>query len=252
MRLLLTGLNGTLAPKLAEVAQSRGHHVIAWDRKRWPPDDADACVAAWRALAPDAVVHLAMGGADWAGTIARAAADAGLPFVFTSTAMVFDHQPDGPHDVAGLRNASDDYGRSKIASEDAVRAAHPGACIARIGWQIDADARGNNMLAHLDQQQARDGAVAASRAWRPACSFMADTALALLDLLEQRQAGVVHLDSNATEGHAFDAVVRALQAQFARSAWQVRVHEDYRHDQRLVGGPWTLPPLSLRLPELRG
>ena len=55
--------------------------------------------------------------------IARLAAATDLPFLFTSTAMVFDHEPDGPHRPADPRTARDDYGRMKIASEDAVLAA---------------------------------------------------------------------------------------------------------------------------------
>lgn len=250
MKLLVTGHSGTLAPKLLRAAAARGLDVCRWDRERWPTDAPDTFAAAWRELQPDAVLHLALGPVAWAQALAAQAARAALPFVLTSTAMVFDHATAGPHGVDDARSARDDYGRYKIAVEDAVRGAHAEACIARIGWQIDADARGNNMLAHLDAMQARDGEVAASSAWLPACSFMDDTAGALLDLALSRQASVVHLDSNAGEGHAFDAIVRALQRAFARDAWRVRVHEDYRHDQRLVAGPVALPPLSARLPRL--
>jgi hypothetical protein len=44
--------------------------------------------------------------------------------------------------------------------------------------------------------------------------------------------------------------VAALQQQFGRAHWRLRVHEDYRHDQRLAGGPVRLPPLAARLPVL--
>ena len=73
----------------------------------------------------------------------------------------------------------------------------------RIGWQIDAgvngQALGNNMLAHLDDWQRREGRIAASTLWRPACSFMADTAEVLLGFVERQVPGVVHVDSNAHE-----------------------------------------------------
>ena len=36
--------------------------------------------------------------------------------------------------------------------------------------KIDERAQGNNMLAHLDQWQVRDGRIGASRAWRPTCA----------------------------------------------------------------------------------
>ena len=52
-------------------------------------------------------------------------------------------------------------------------------------------------------------------------------------------------------GHSFDRIVAALQAQYQRQHWQIRVHSDYVHDQRLVGGGRQLPRLSERLGSLR-
>jgi dTDP-4-dehydrorhamnose reductase len=250
MHLLITGLTGTLAPHLARHAEARGWRVSGWDRRTLPVDDSPAAQAALEALAPDAIAHLAIGGVPWSALLARHAAARALPFVFTSTAMVFDHVPDGPHDVGDARTAKDDYGRGKIACEDAIRQAHPGAVIARLGWQIDAAAVGNDMLAELDRWQARDGRVLASRRWTPACSFMDDTAAALAALVERPVAGTCHLDANAADAWTFDRVAEALKRRFDR-AWHV-VPDDsegaYRHDQRLVGGPVRLPALSSRLP----
>ena len=244
LRLLITGLTGTLGPVVATAAQAQGHTVLVADHRAPGFDWA----ATWARLQPDGALHLGMTDADTSGLLARLAAQAGVPFLFTSTAMVFDHEPDGPHHPDDDRNARDDYGRMKRASEDAVRAGHPGASIARLGWQIGPGAQGNTMLAALDRWQAQQGEVAVSRAWRPACSFMDDTAAALLSLLAV--PGVHHLDANAQEAWTMADIAAALQAAEARRAWQLRVHEDYRHDQRLLGGP-ALPPLSTRLPALR-
>jgi dTDP-4-dehydrorhamnose reductase len=248
MKLLITGLNGTLAPVLARAAQSRGLQVLAWPRDRVGPDDAAAGAAFLARERPDAVAHLAMGSADWAARLAQHAAEHALPFVFTSTAMVFHHQPDGPHAITDPCNAQDDYGRYKRQCEEAVQSAHPQAAVVRLGWQIDPSQAGNNMLTALDGWQATRGEVAASRLWRPACSFMADTAQALLALLQRGEGGVHHVDSNADEGHDFHSLVRALQQTFGRHAWQVRADDAYVHDQRLQGGGALVPPLSARLP----
>lgn len=245
MKILVTGLGGTLAPRLAEAARAAGHEVVGWDRAVVDPEDEAASQAWLSTVAPDAIAHLGMGSARLAGWLAARCER----FVFTSTAMVFDHEPDGPHDVADERTAKDDYGRYKIACEDAILAASRTAAIARIGWQIDPTQPGNNMLMALDGWQQREGSVAASRAWTPACSFMADTAAALLGLLQAPLPGVHHLDSNAGEAWRFDEIARALAGRFGRD-WQVVPHEDYRHDQRLVGGSLQLPPLSTRLPSL--
>ena len=252
MRLLITGLSGTLAPRLAPLAEAAGWRILGWDRRDVPADDGTQA-RAWLARArPDAIAHLAIGDAAWAGLLAAHAQERDIPLLFTSTAMVFDHNPDGPHDVAAARTARDDYGRGKIACEDAIRRANPGATIARLGWQIDDRATGNNMLAELDRWQARDGCIVASARWTPACSFMADTCEALLALLTTRHEGIVHLDSNAAEAWRFDQVVVALRTRFERD-WVVEADRSdaaYAHDQRLVGGAVALAGLSTRLPSL--
>ncbi len=247
MRLLITGLNGTLAPQLAHAAADSGIDVVAWDRTRVDPTDPIACKSWLNAARPQAIAHLAMGSADWATLLAEHAAERDIPIVFTSTAMVFHHEPDGPHAADDPPNAQDNYGKYKLACEQAVLLSNPDACVARIGWQIDPLQAGNNMLMALDAWQERDGYVAASQTWRPACSFMTDTTQALIGLLKTRAVGVVHLDSNALEGHSFDHIVAAMKLAFTRPAWQLRVNQDYRHDQRLIGFEDLMPPLSARL-----
>ena len=246
VKLLLTGLRGSLAPRVAEAAAAAGMEVNGWNRERVPPEDQAACRAWLDAQDFDAIAHLAMGSAEWSGLLAAHAAARGLPFVFTSTVMVFDAP--GPHAPDSERTDSTDYGRYKIACEDAVRVANPEAAIVRIGWQIDGQRPGNNMLRALDEWQAKEGRVAASRAWVPACSFMTDTAQALLGLLQQPRPGIHHLDSNAADGLSFDRVAQGLKKRFGREAWRIEVHEEYRHDQRLVGGTIVMPTLSERLP----
>jgi dTDP-4-dehydrorhamnose reductase len=163
--------------------------------------------------------------------------------------MVFHHDPDGPHAPGDARTAQDDYGRYKRDCEDSVLSAYPEASVVRIGWQIDGEQAGNNMLVALDAWQREQGRVSASTLWRPACSFMGDTAEALVRLLLAPRAGVQHLDSNAVEGHTFYAIACALRDAFGREAWQVEPNQDYAHDQRLIGG-LLVPPLSARLPAL--
>ncbi len=254
MKLLITGLSGTLAPHLARLANQRGWQVQGWPRQEVPADASPAAHEALYGWAPDAIAHLAMGSSEWAAVLAEYAAQRGLPMLFTSTAMVFNHHPDGPHRVEDQPNALDGYGQSKIACEDRVRAACPAVAIARLGWQIDPLAQGNNMLAELDRWQAREGRVRASAHWLPACSFMSQTSAALLQLIERPLAGTFHLDANAQQAWRFDQIVQALARQFNRD-WHIEADSSesaYRHDQRLVGGGLTLPPLSEALPALLG
>jgi hypothetical protein len=60
-----------------------------------------------------------------------------------------------------------------------------------------------------------------------------------------------HVDSNAEEGHNFAQIAQALKVTFNRNAWDILVHDDYAHDQRLLGGNILVPPLSARLASLR-
>ena len=248
MKLLITGLNGTVAPWVGREAESRDWEVVGWDRDAVDPANEAAALAFLRAEAPDAIVHLAMGAESWAGQLAGFARLHGVHMVFVSTAMVFDASSGGPHRPRDPRTAKDDYGQYKIRCEDAVLTACPSATVARIGWQIAADAVGNNMLRHLDEQHARDGRIRASSAWRPACSFMSDTAAALCDLVQEGTGGPVHLDSNALDAMTFDQVVQRLGKKFERD-WVVEVTQDYVHDQRLLNesGGSMLPALSVHL-----
>jgi dTDP-4-dehydrorhamnose reductase len=251
MKMLLTGLSGTLAPVVARSAAAHGIKVVGWNRSAVAPDDASASHAWLEAQRPDMIGHLAVGSVEWARLLAMYASEHSVPLLFTSTAMVFHNVPDGPHLIGDERNAQDPYGQYKRECEDAISSSCAHACIARIGWQIDPLQPGNNMLLALDQWQAKEGRVSASRAWRPACSFMEDTATALLNLLRAPVPGVTHIDSNADEGYDFASIARALKHVFERDAWTIHQTEDYVHDQRLAGGGDLVAPLSSRLQPLK-
>ena len=187
VRILVTGMSGTVAPRFAGLARSAGHEVEPWVREDVSPNDADACQHFLDDQDPDAIVHAAFGAETWAGLLADHARRRGIPFVFTSTTMVFAPRPDGPYTISSPRTATDEYGAYKIRCEDAVWEANPDAMVARLGYQIDPDGVGNTMVAHTDAQQAADGSVRASRRWIPACAFLDDTAAALLSLVSDPQ-----------------------------------------------------------------
>ncbi len=244
---LVTGLGGTLAPVLADGLRARGLEIAGWDRQRVPPEDPAACTGELDRLRPAMVLHLGLGSESWAGCLAGWCAGRGVPFLFTSTAMVFDRDPDGPHRVSDPRTAKDDYGRYKIRCEDAISAASATAIVARIGWQIGGGRGGNNMLEALWRMAETDGVIRASTAWRPACSFMADTAEGLIRLVEDGRPGVHHLDSNAHDALSFHDIVLRLRARH-RADWRVEAVDDYVHDQRLLDEERRLPDLSGTLP----
>ena len=91
------------------------------------------------------------------------------------------------------------------------------------------------------------GVIRASSVWLPACSFMHDTAAALMELMRMGEPGVFHADSNVADALDFCTIAHRLDA-LHRAGWQIEATDDYRHDQRLIDVRLTLPPLSDRLP----
>ncbi|WP_151526087.1 sugar nucleotide-binding protein [Serinicoccus kebangsaanensis] len=246
---LITGLNGTVAPKVAERLVQLGGDVVGWDRGAVPPDDVAAGEAYLAAVRPAGIFHLGMGAEAWAGRLAGYARDHAVPIVVTSSVSVFGDapdDPDGPFRPDDAPTARDDYGSYKARCETAVREAHPEAVVARIGWQADPEGLGNNMVAQLAAQaDAAGGLVRASRLWRPATSWMADTAAALVALAASDRSGTVHLDSNAADGWTFPEIVRYV-ARHTGHAWTVEEHEELDHDTRLIGDEDLIAPLSAR------
>ncbi|MBD1389361.1 sugar nucleotide-binding protein [Neiella sp. HB171785] len=245
-RVLVTGLNGTLAPILAEAFGAVGISVIGWDRLRYPTDDWTVLEDFWSDYQPQACCHLGMGSPHWAGQLAAMCQRDGLPMLFTSTAMVFDASVNGPYHTSSPANPQDDYGRMKLASEHAVVAAYPDAIIARLGWQIHHRRGGNTMYEALSQQMEKNGKITASNAWIPATSMMSDTADALVALLLQGQRGLFHLDSNAVDQLDFADIVKRLNDKL-NAGWTIEVDQSYRHDQRLLDSRAVMPKLSSRL-----
>ncbi len=245
VRVLLTGMNGTIAPRLGEHARRAGHEVVAWRRDEVPPDDPRACRTFLAATSPDAVVHLAFGAESWAGLLSGESARRGIPFVYTSTAMVFATPPDGPYATSAPRNADTDYGRYKARCEDAVRSASGEAMVVRLAYQIDPGGEGNNLVAHVDAAASGGRDVPASTRWIPAVAFLDDTAAALLSFVVDPAPGVHHLDANADTAWTYLDVLTALRAELGRT-WSIVATDHPAHDQRLAGS-WRMPGLDTRL-----
>ena len=178
-KILITGMNGTVAPVLAEELRRRGSEVAAWDRAVVSPDDREAVARFIRDVKPSALVHCAMGSPQWAEDMAQLCAEEGCKFLYVSSASVYGTQQQGPFTVEDKPEPSDDYGRYKLECEQRVRAANDQAIIVRIGWQIALRRGGNNMVEHLARKQEEQGHITASTEWFPACSFLEDTARAL-------------------------------------------------------------------------
>ncbi|MEM1055367.1 MAG: sugar nucleotide-binding protein [Bacteroidota bacterium] len=233
MRALVTGTNGTVAPVVVDAFREAGAEVLAWDRAEHPPDCAASVRQSIAQVAPDWVLHLATGPEEWAGWIAEACAAQGRRMLFTSSVSVFAPRNEGPIPPEAEPDATDDYGRYKARAEALVREAAPDAVLARLGWQIG-ETPGSNTMTDWLYRHAEAGPVEASTRWLPACSWLLDTAAALVALVERAEGGTYHLDGN--QGLSFHEITRRLSARLGLGAEIVATDE---------------PVMDLRMPDPR-
>lgn len=148
MKLLVFGKTGQLAQEL--LLQGSAHEITALGRDEADLSDPTACVALITASDAEAVINAAAYTAvdkaedeeslatvingDTPGAMARACAAKGVPFLHVSTDYVFEGSGEKPwtsSDPVAPQNA---YGRSKLAGEEAVRAAGGTHVILRTSW----------------------------------------------------------------------------------------------------------------------
>ena len=155
MSILVFGKSGQLARELALL-----EGVTCLGRDQADLSDPKACAETIRQARPQAVINgAAYTGVDKAedeealasringaapDAMARACADLDIPFVQVSTDYVFDGSGETawqPEDTTAPINA---YGRSKLAGEEAVRAAGGTYAILRTSWVVSC--HGNNFV----------------------------------------------------------------------------------------------------------
>lgn len=259
MKVLLTGLRGTIGRALDAHLRACGDTVVGWDRAQVAITDYHAMESFVRREQPAALVHLAIASQpsgrpneswsvnyEWASELAWITRILDLPFVFTSTAMVFSDRARGPFTLESVPDAEAGYGYEKRRAEERVQRQNPAARIVRLGWQIGEEPGSNNMLDYLEREARTQGVVRASRRWLPATSFLADTAAALRQLFSA-PSGLYMLDANPR--FSFYQIARALSRRHG-DRWRIEPTDDFVYDQRLLDPRLTIPSLAQRLPEL--
>ncbi|MGP1345137.1 MAG: sugar nucleotide-binding protein [Phycisphaerales bacterium] len=261
-RVLVTGSSGTVGSALCAALRERGDEPIGWDRTSAPPGDERAGAALLDRIRPDAIAHLAVPstgtgvpdegrlvGVRWTRALAEACAQRDIRFLYTSTVMVFTDDAHGPFSIDSEPDAREGYGAEKLAGEREALEANPRALVARLGWQIGDGPEGNNMVAFMAAKSRDEGIVRASRLWKPAMSFVGDTARALIWLLDQ-PGGVYLLDGNRA-GHTFDRIARAVSDDLHNSAYTIEPDDSFEYDQRMIDERVPIAQLEERLRSLR-
>ncbi len=255
MNYLVTGVNGTVGAALKRQLLANGHSLWGWDRTGVPPLNLTAAERFLQLINPDVLFHLAVASnptgianegwvmnVTWPTQLAQLCHQLNIRFVFTSSVMVFTDDAVGPFTPESVPDAREGYGYEKYTAEQQVRDANPEAIIARLGWQIGDLPESNNMIDFLAKQEV----VRASEKWFPACSFLADTAVALQNLAHATP-DLYLLDSN--DRWNFYEIASALN-DFHGNQWRIEKTADFIYDQRMRDARANLPSLDKRLPSL--
>lgn len=246
MKVIVTGMGGTVAPALAARLARDGHEIVRWNRATDPPD-TEALVSAFiERHKPDWVCHVATGAPDWARWIARSCAGRSIPLLWTGTVSVFSPDAEAPLTPDRAPDATDDYGKYKIEVERLVLRENPGAVVARLGWQIAPTPGSNSMTDFLARAAAGGaGVVHASTRWIPSCCFLEDTADALAGLMSRPIAGISHIEGNSAGLSLFD-LARGVAA-LLKARWRVEQGDEPVRDNRMREDRLVVGQVAARL-----
>lgn len=150
MKTLLIGGSGMLGSDLRSELQARGHEVFAPNSRELDLTDPESVASiALRTELDWCLNCAAFTGVDLAESeeqaatelnaigpsyLARACAMAGIKLLHVSTDFVFDGKSSTPYTEEDVPNPLGAYGRTKLAGEEAIRAALPTALILRTSW----------------------------------------------------------------------------------------------------------------------
>ncbi len=171
MRLIISGWHGLIARALADEALSAPDvQAFAMGRPALDVRDPRSIERTFADVNPDLVINTAAYTAvdqaetepelafllnrDGARKFAEAAARRNVPILHLSTHYVFDGLKPTPYVETDEARPTTEYGRSKLAGEEAVRQANPRHVIVRTGWVYSA--RGRNFFTRVSDLAAKN------------------------------------------------------------------------------------------------
>ncbi len=150
MKLLVTGAAGMLGRDVMLAAGNAGHQVVGYGHAELDVTDEGAVSAKVEGERPDVVINCAawtdVDGAEeaeeeatringeGAGNVAAAAAAVGASVVYVGSDYVFDGSKGAPYVETDQTAPLSAYGRSKLAGEEATRAANKRHFVVRSAW----------------------------------------------------------------------------------------------------------------------
>ncbi|WP_310392698.1 dTDP-4-dehydrorhamnose reductase [Hymenobacter sp.] len=206
--LLIAGAHGTLGRAFGRICLTRGLAAVELGRADLDIADPASVAAALEEHRPWAVVNAAgyvrvddaetdaercfRENATGPEVLAQACAAHGLPLLTFSSDLVFDGEQEHPYTESSVPNPLNVYGRSKLAGERAVLAAHPAALVVRTSAFFSSWDEYN--FVHFALQAGRAGyPFEAADDVRMAPTYVPDLVNTALDLLLDEAHGLWHL-----------------------------------------------------------
>jgi dTDP-4-dehydrorhamnose reductase len=207
VKLLVTGAAGMLGRDVMLAAGNAGHEVVGFGHNEFDVTDAAAVTAKLEAERPAVVINCAawtdVDGAEGAegeatrvngegaGNVAAAAAAVEASVVYVSSDYVFDGSKGVPYvetDQTAPRSA---YGRSKLAGEEATRAANKRHFVVRSAWLFGTG--GPNFVETMLRLAADHGEVLVVRDQVGSPTYTWHLAYGIVRLIEGVEFGIHHM-----------------------------------------------------------
>lgn len=229
MKAIITGMNGTVAPVVAQTFKQHGYEIIPYDRSIIPVDDEEAILSFVQKHNPRVILHLALGPKEWGEMLAKICKELDITFVYISTVSVYSNAQKGPFVATDEPLPNDDYGKYKKASEDLIKAANDQSYILRIGWQIGTEAGSNNMIDFFQKQMNEHGVIKVSSRFYPSCSFITDTASAIYELITNHSPDLYLINSN----HTYSLYEIGLYIKKKHPLFKFQEDQGFQYDNRM-------------------
>jgi dTDP-4-dehydrorhamnose reductase len=207
VKLLITGAAGMLGRDVMLAAGNAGHQVVGYGRTELDIADAGAVSAKLEGERPDVVINCAawtdVDGAEeaeaaatavngaGAGNVAAAAAAVGASVVYVGSDYVFDGSKGAAYVETDQTAPLSAYGRSKLAGEEATRAANKRHFVVRSAWLFGTG--GPNFVETMLRLAADHGEVLVVRDQVGSPTYTWHLAYGIVRLIEGVEYGIHHM-----------------------------------------------------------
>jgi dTDP-4-dehydrorhamnose reductase len=207
MKLLVTGAAGMLGRDVMLAAGNAGHQVVGFGHAELDIADGAAVSAKIEGERPDVVINCAawtdVDGAEeseqaatdingaGAGNVAAAAATVGASVVYVGSDYVFDGSKGAPYVETDQTAPLSAYGRSKLAGEEATRAANKRHFVVRSAWLFGTG--GANFVETMLRLAADHGEVLVVRDQVGSPTYTWHLAYGIVRLIEGVEFGIHHM-----------------------------------------------------------